>query len=76
MDAGSKHKSDLVIDLQKKIKFFFEGRSYGSDLENYIIGFTSVLTLPVLSIFLKPRNLCTFVIKPQKTDLQERCREW
>lgn len=46
MDAGSKHKSDLVIDLQKKIKFFFEGRSYGSDLENYIIGFTSVLTPP------------------------------
>ena len=46
MDAGSKHKSDLVIDLQKKILFFFEGRSYGSDLESYIIGFTSVLTPP------------------------------
>ncbi|MFD2904390.1 hypothetical protein [Sphingobacterium anhuiense] len=46
MDAGSQHKLDLVSDLQKKLKFFFEGRFYGSDLESYIIGFTSVLTPP------------------------------
>jgi len=43
-DNRSQDKSDLIIDLSNKLAKFFEERTYGEDIQNYIIGFTCVFT--------------------------------
>jgi len=44
IDSRSKAKSDLIHDLSKKLAIFFENRTYGEDIQDYIIGFTCVFT--------------------------------
>lgn len=37
-------KSELVSDLSNKLTTYFSDRTYGEDIQNYIIGFTCVFT--------------------------------
>lgn len=43
-DSRSNAKSHLIHDLSKKLAIFFENRTYGEDIQDYIIGFTCVFT--------------------------------
>lgn len=43
-DNRSSAKSNLIHDLSEKLAIFFENRTYGEDIQDYIIGFTCVFT--------------------------------
>jgi hypothetical protein len=43
-DRRSNAKSSLIHDLSEKLAIFFENRTYGEDIQDYIIGFTCVFT--------------------------------
>lgn len=56
IDLNAEHKSYLIRDLSDNLSSFFSNRSYGSDIENIIVGCICIKIIPGYENWYKARR--------------------